>query len=87
MDTSKRDHREYALNLLKQMIGNENDFRLGQWEAIEAIVIKKQRALVVQKDWLGKEPRLFHRNKAITLARCRSYPTDQSPAIAYEKPN
>jgi ATP-dependent DNA helicase RecQ len=36
------------------MIGNDKDFRPGQWEAIEAIAIKKQRALIVQRTGWGK---------------------------------
>ena len=46
--------RDYALNLLHQMIGEDKDFRPGQWEAIEAVALKKQRALVVQRTGWGK---------------------------------
>ena len=48
---STKDH---TLQLLRQMIGKDSDFRPGQWEAIEAIAIKKQRALVVQRTGWGK---------------------------------
>lgn len=51
---SGMDNKEYTLHLLRQMIGNEKNFRPGQWEAIEAIAIKKQRALVVQRTGWGK---------------------------------
>jgi ATP-dependent DNA helicase RecQ len=40
--------------LLKEMIGSDAVFRLGQWEAIEAIASKKQRVLVVQRTGWGK---------------------------------
>lgn len=46
--------KDYALNLLHQMIGEDHEFRPGQWEAIEAVAIKKQRALVVQRTGWGK---------------------------------
>ena len=46
--------KEYALTYLKTMIGEEKDFRPGQWEAIEAVVLKKQRVLVVQRTGWGK---------------------------------
>ncbi len=36
------------------MIGTDKNFRPGQWEAIEAVAIKKQRALVVQRTGWGK---------------------------------
>jgi len=40
--------RKHTLGLLQKMIGEDKDFRPGQWEAIEAVAIKKQRVLVVQ---------------------------------------
>jgi ATP-dependent DNA helicase RecQ len=43
-----------ALSLLRQMLGSNITFRPGQWEAIEAVAIKKQRALVVQRTGWGK---------------------------------
>jgi ATP-dependent DNA helicase RecQ len=46
--------KNHALDLLHQMIGPDNDFRPGQWEAIEAVAVKKQRALVVQRTGWGK---------------------------------
>lgn len=48
---SKKQH---ALALLHQMIGDDKGFRAGQWEAIETVTIKKQRALVVQRTGWGK---------------------------------
>jgi len=46
--------KRYTLMLLRKMIGEDKHFRPGQWEAIEAIAIKKQRALVVQRTGWGK---------------------------------
>jgi ATP-dependent DNA helicase RecQ len=43
-----------AHGLLKCVFGEQATFRPGQWEAIEAIVTKKQRALVVQRTGWGK---------------------------------
>jgi len=43
-----------AEGLLRAMIGEQATFRSGQWEAIEAIVSKKQRVLVVQRTGWGK---------------------------------
>src|SRR4030065_896903 len=43
-----------AQTFLKEMIGEDAVFRPGQWEAIEAIALKKQRVLVVQRTGWGK---------------------------------
>ncbi len=45
---------EKARILLHQMIGSENDFREGQWEAINNLVIHRNRVLLVQKTGWGK---------------------------------
>jgi len=46
---------EQARQWLKKAVGNpEADFRSGQWEAIDAIVNKRQRLLVVEKTGWGK---------------------------------
>lgn len=45
---------EYALSLLRKMLGEGATFREGQWEAIETVALKKQRALVVQRTGWGK---------------------------------
>lgn len=47
-------NRAHTLQLLKQMLGQDKDFRPGQWEAIETIAVKRQRALVVQRTGWGK---------------------------------
>jgi len=46
--------REYGLKLLKTMLGEDANFRDGQWEAIETLAIKKKRALIVQRTGWGK---------------------------------
>lgn len=46
--------KQQAKQLLKKMLGPEADFRDGQWEAIETIVCKKKKTLVVQRTGWGK---------------------------------
>lgn len=46
--------REQAESWLHQHLGDRVDFRDGQWEAIEALVAKRQRVLVVQRTGWGK---------------------------------
>ncbi len=43
-----------ALGLFQTMLGPQATFRQGQWEAIEAVAIKRQRVLVVQRTGWGK---------------------------------
>jgi ATP-dependent DNA helicase RecQ len=43
-----------ALALLRQMLGPQAQFRAGQWQAIEAVVERRSRALVVQRTGWGK---------------------------------
>ena len=43
-----------ALALLRQMLGPQAQFRAGQWQAIEAVVERRGRALVVQRTGWGK---------------------------------
>jgi ATP-dependent DNA helicase RecQ len=50
----KSDAKQHTLELLRQMIGEDKEYRPGQWEAIEAVAIHKQRALVVQRTGWGK---------------------------------
>jgi len=57
--------KQYALNLLQQMVGEDKDFRPGQWEAIEAIAVKKQRVLVVQRTGWGKSLVYFLATKLV----------------------
>ena len=44
----------HALDLLRQMLGKQADFRPGQWEAIETVAARRGRALVVQRTGWGK---------------------------------
>lgn len=47
--------KQKALILLRQALNNPNaDFRDGQWEAIEELLLKKSRLLVVQRTGWGK---------------------------------
>lgn len=46
--------RQQAEQWLKQTIGDNATFRCGQWEAIEALVAKYERVLVVQRTGWGK---------------------------------
>ena len=46
--------RQQAENWLRQSLGPQARFRDGQWEAIEALVAKRQRLLVVQRTGWGK---------------------------------
>ncbi|HYR77740.1 MAG TPA: DEAD/DEAH box helicase [Pyrinomonadaceae bacterium] len=41
-------------SLLQQMLGEEKSFRDGQWEAIEAVAVRNQRVMVVQRTGWGK---------------------------------
>src|SRR5688572_20410147 len=43
-----------AESLLRRMLGAEKSFREGQWEAIHAAAVLKQRVLVVQRTGWGK---------------------------------
>ena len=48
------NHRQQAEQWLKQIINPDATFRDGQWEAIEALVVNRQRVLVVQRTGWGK---------------------------------
>ena len=43
-----------AKQLLRAMLGDDCDFREGQWDAIEAIVRRRDRVLVIQRTGWGK---------------------------------
>ena len=43
-----------AQSYLETMLGPGSQFRDGQWEAIEAVAVRRQRALVVQRTGWGK---------------------------------
>jgi ATP-dependent DNA helicase RecQ len=72
-----------AQSLLQQMLGPDAAFRPGQWEAIEAVALRRQRVLVVQLVREGK----YHHGRfaddlveaAVALIRDRWRP-DPAPA-------
>jgi ATP-dependent DNA helicase RecQ len=43
-----------AESLLRLMLGGDKSFREGQWEAIEAVAVRNQRVMVVQRTGWGK---------------------------------
>lgn len=43
-----------AESLLRLMLGEDKSFRDGQWEAIEAVAVRNQRVMVVQRTGWGK---------------------------------
>lgn len=53
-DCESRELRRRAAALLRQMLGPSAGFREGQWEAIEAVVARRERVLVVQRTGWGK---------------------------------
>lgn len=58
--------RLHALSLLKQAIGSQAaDFRHGQWEAIDALVNRRERCLVVQRTGWGKSMVYFVATKIL----------------------
>ncbi len=62
-----------ALALLRVMLGPQAQFRAGQWQAIEAVVERRGRALVVQRTGWGKSLVYFLATKL--LRDQRSGPT------------
>lgn len=54
MTESSPNFRAHGHDLLRRMIGPDADFRDGQWEAIEAVAVRRKRALVVQRTGWGK---------------------------------
>lgn len=54
-----------ALALLREMLGPTAEFRSGQWEAIEAIAVRRQRALIVQRTGWGKSVVYFLASKLL----------------------
>jgi len=63
--TNNEKIEQSGLNLLRGMLGPEASFRNGQWEAIESIVIKKRRTLVVQRTGWGKSVIYFIASKLL----------------------
>lgn len=46
--------RDVGITYLKECLGSDAEFRPGQWEAIEALVLRKKKLLVVQRTGWGK---------------------------------
>lgn len=57
--------RERATELLRESLGPDADFRDGQWEAIEALVTRRARLLVVQRTGWGKSSVYFLTTKLL----------------------
>lgn len=54
------DNRSEALALLRRLLANENaEFRHGQWEAIDALVNRREQVLLVQRTGWGKSAVYF----------------------------
>src|ERR1043166_5612847 len=59
------DPQERGSCLLRQMLGPDAEFRADQWRAIEAIAVKRGRALVVQRTGWGKSLVYFMATKLL----------------------
>ncbi len=59
IDTAAPDLRERAETLLRELAGPQARLREDQWTAIEALVVRRQRALVVQRTGWGKSAVYF----------------------------
>jgi ATP-dependent DNA helicase RecQ len=57
-----------AESLLRQMLGLDKSFRQGQWEAIHAAAVLKQRVFVVQRTGWGKSIVYFIANRILREA-------------------
>ncbi|MEG0370679.1 MAG: RecQ family ATP-dependent DNA helicase [Clostridium sp.] len=60
--------RDYAVSLLRKMVGENADFHEGQWEAIQS-AINNKRTLVVQKTGWGKSVVYFIASKLLKEKR------------------
>jgi ATP-dependent DNA helicase RecQ len=54
-----------AESLLRQMLGSDKSFREGQWEAIHAAAVTRQRVMVVQRTGWGKSIVYFIATKVL----------------------
>lgn len=74
--------RERALELLRRAVGDPRvQFRPGQWEAIQALVERRERLLVVERTGWGKSIVYFIATKlSPLLALMRIGAVDASPA-------
>ncbi len=60
--------REQAQSILEQLAGPGAVLRDDQWSAIEALVVRRQRALVVQRTGWGKSAVYFIAAKLLRAA-------------------
>src|SRR5881227_4493782 len=60
--------KDSARVLLRRMLGNEADFRDGQWEAIDLAANQRKRVLVVQRTGWGKSVVYFLAAKILRAA-------------------
>ncbi|GAA5068751.1 RecQ family ATP-dependent DNA helicase [Nocardia callitridis] len=68
LDLSAPDLRERAEQLLRELAGPEARLREDQWTAIEALVVRRRRALVVQRTGWGKSAVYFIAAKLLRRA-------------------
>ena len=68
IDLTAPDLRERAEELLRELAGPDARLREDQWTAIEALVVRRQRALVVQRTGWGKSAVYFISAKLLRLA-------------------
>ena len=68
MQSSQVINKAKAESLLRQMLGANERFRDGQWEAIEAVALLNQRVLVVQRTGWGKSIVYFIATKSCVTA-------------------
>lgn len=64
-ETNRMEEKQHTLDLLRKMLGPDANFRQGQWDVIETVAIKKQRALVVQRTGWGKSMVYFLATKLL----------------------
>jgi len=48
------EYYELALKYLKQMLGDDKEFREGQWKAIKSVILDRKRVIIVQRTGWGK---------------------------------
>jgi len=74
---------DQAIGWLKEGVGNQNAaFRSGQWEAIDAIVNRRQRLLVVEKTGWGKSIVYFLSARLLRQRRSDALTIVVSPLIS-----
>lgn len=81
MTTTPKQH---TLELLRAMLNDQANFRSGQWETIESVVIHRKRALAVQRTGGEKASFIFWQPNCDAS---RTYPAHQPAALAHAEPN